>query len=215
MSLTTKLILLAILLTVATNSQAGQVGNLVWQDGTRYYGGLNHGKQHGYGVITWPDGTKYEGEFNQGNRQGKGVLTLPDGRQFSQTFAPDNSAGRLTLDPASSPGPKSLIQQTLTRWAQAWSKQNTQEYFRQYSDKFRPRLGLALLSWRAQRTQRLRQPKFIKIELSQIDIQLLGNTAKVTFKQLYQSDQFTDTVAKLLELKNEHGNWHITSELTL
>jgi len=105
------------------------------------------------------------------------------------------------------------IKTTVQAWASAWSQQNINAYLGYYSEQFLPADGTARTQWVQQRQQRLRVPSFIKVSLSQFEIDLLNeNTARVQFFQRYQSNYYRDEVNKMLFLQNEQGVWLIVHE---
>ena len=62
---------------------------LVWQDGTRYVGGVVDGKRSGKGTIFWQDGTRFVGQFEDDMRNGTGTMILPDGTVYTGFFKDD------------------------------------------------------------------------------------------------------------------------------
>merc|ERR1719419_195083 len=54
---------------------------LEWQDGSKYYGHVLHGKRHGKGIFVWPDGTRYDGQWFENEMHGKGTLFLLSGNR--------------------------------------------------------------------------------------------------------------------------------------
>ncbi len=113
-------------------------------------------------------------------------------------------APRPTLDRAS---------EAVRDWAEAWSSQDVDAYLSHYSKSFRPSGGIGLSTWREQRRERVGGPEFIRVAITNADIELLDTEhARATFFQSYRSDRMSDTVRKELELVWEDGAWKIAEE---
>ncbi|WP_028470320.1 tetratricopeptide repeat protein [Neptunomonas japonica] len=114
---------------------------------------------------------------------------------------------------------KQLVQEAVSHvnsWASAWSKQNVSGYLNAYTTGFRPLNGLSNNAWQTQRNQRLTKPTFIKVKLNNIRTSLINaDTAKVTFKQTYQSNTFKDTSKKQILLTRVNNAWRIKEERSL
>ena len=67
-------------------------------------------------------------------------------------------------------------------------------------------------SWEAQRRERVSSPKSIDVQLSDMTIDLQGDTASASFRQAYRSDRFNSTVTKTLKLALQNGQWRIVDE---
>ncbi|MDH5302007.1 MAG: nuclear transport factor 2 family protein [Gammaproteobacteria bacterium] len=111
-----------------------------------------------------------------------------------------------------------LLQNQLTNqlngWAKAWSSQQVDKYLAYYSSDFRPTDGLSIDTWRQQRNDRLKAPRFIQVTVSNPEITLLddGSVAKVRFMQHYRSNTFNEKVIKLLVWEQQQGEWRILQE---
>jgi len=98
-------------------------------------------------------------------------------------------------------------------WAEAWEQKDFETYLTHYSTNFSPAEGLSIVEWEIGRHKALGSPKFIKIEIRDMQIEKLNeSTSKVTFIQSYQSDVHADEVIKTLELNWENGGWLIVRE---
>jgi CubicO group peptidase (beta-lactamase class C family)/chromosome segregation ATPase len=99
-------------------------------------------------------------------------------------------------------------------WAGAWSQQAVDDYLGHYSADFQPADGSVRAVWAAQRRKRLRRPKFIEVEISDMQIESLdANRARATFRQAYRADRYHDVVVKVLDLARDGGRWWIVGEL--
>jgi tetratricopeptide (TPR) repeat protein len=102
---------------------------------------------------------------------------------------------------------------TISAWAKAWSEQDVDAYLAFYAADFKPPQGISRRGWRNQRRQRLRAPRFIKVELSNPEVTLLENgTASVQFLQDYRSNIFRGKSYKQLHLIKHDAKWHIVEE---
>jgi len=98
-------------------------------------------------------------------------------------------------------------------WVEAWEQQDIEVYLTHYSPNFSTTEGLSLVEWEIARHKALGIPKFIKVEIRDMQIEKLNDsTAKATFIQTYQSDIHADEVIKTLELVWENGSWLIVKE---
>ena len=98
-------------------------------------------------------------------------------------------------------------------WAEAWEHQDIEAYLTHYSTNFSPAEGLSIVEWEIARHKALGTPKFIKIDIRDMQIEKLNDSsAKATFIQSYQSDFHADEVIKTMELTWENGGWLIVKE---
>lgn len=123
----------------------------------------------------------------------------------------------LVLDPKT-PGntrEHQSVVNAVMRWAQAWSRQDLDTYFMSYIDGYAPP-GISHRSWKAQRTRRVRNPRFITVAISEIRARSSKKTeARVTFRQKYRSNLLSSSVIKQLEMRNVNNVWKITEERVL
>ena len=106
------------------------------------------------------------------------------------------------------------IERLIREWAQAWAAQDAPEYLEFYSMGFRPPQGLDRRSWESMRRERLARPRFIELEVSAIEAPetIDARRARVSFRQAYRSDQFSDVVRKTLVWVREGSSWRILEE---
>ena len=127
-------------------------------------------------------------------------------------------------EPAPEPGPvvtpsfdkeaaRAEVKAAVNQWANAWSAQDVGSYINSYSDKFEPPQSLSRSAWEEQRRIRLNKPRFIKVTLSNLRVEMLGKDfAMAKFIQSYQSDTYQDQVSKQLLMNNVDGVWRISKE---
>ena len=100
-------------------------------------------------------------------------------------------------------------------WSSAWAGQNVDAYLSHYSERFSPNQGLSRSVWAAQRRDRVSRPQFIKVEISDLFVDVSSaDTARAVFKQDYASPGYQDTVIKTLTLGKENGAWKILREVS-
>jgi len=105
------------------------------------------------------------------------------------------------------------VKTAVNSWAKAWSAKNVNNYVKSYSAKFAPPNKLSRSQWEEQRRVRLNKPKFIKVFLDNMRIEILSqDLALVRFVQTYQSDSYKDQVNKRLLLNHINGAWLISKE---
>ncbi|MDT8404118.1 tetratricopeptide repeat protein [Sulfuriflexus sp.] len=106
-----------------------------------------------------------------------------------------------------------LIIDTVNGWSNAWAAQNVDGYLAYYAPEFHPHNGLSRKQWEAQRRQRLRAPRFIRISIREPEVKILGSTtAKLVFEQRYESDRYQDAGKKVLLMEKTNGQWQILRE---
>lgn len=108
------------------------------------------------------------------------------------------------------------IKQTLTDWSEFWARQELEEYFNCYSDRFQPAGGINVETWRKVRKTRLKRPDWIEVAVSKVKINpLTRQRARVFFQQHYRSDRYEDDSYKEVILGNEGGRWRILHEKSM
>lgn len=106
------------------------------------------------------------------------------------------------------------VQVQLDLWASSWSSKDVDAYIGTYSTSFRPEGGVSRETWEAQRRDRVARPKRIRVGVVNPQFLVLGDgRVRVIFTQEYESDSFSDSVSKVLELRDE-GGWKIVREYT-
>lgn len=104
------------------------------------------------------------------------------------------------------------IEQRVRDWAQAWSRQDVPAYLAFYADNFVPPRGQDRAAWEAERNRRVQAPKQIKVEVSDLRIEVKGDTAQARFRQRYEADHLKGTYSKVLDLALQDGQWKIVRE---
>lgn len=108
------------------------------------------------------------------------------------------------------------IETALKAWSAAWSAQAADVYLSFYHQHYKPSNGMSRHAWKQSRRYRLKKPSWIKISLTDINIE--KNTDKqavVKFKQVYQSNSFRDVSDKQMVLIYTDDGWQIYREKSL
>ncbi len=130
--------------------------------------------------------------------------------------------GETTPAAATSPVPTPLaepadgvtleIKELLSEWSRAWSQQEPDGYLAHYSATFQPGRGRSLDEWRDHRRDRIRAPEFVRVSVSDVEVEHQSDRAQVVFLQVYRSDTLEDVVRKTMSMVREDGSWRIASE---
>ena len=97
-------------------------------------------------------------------------------------------------------------------WARAWSSQDVAAYIRYYHKDYAPR-GMSRKTWLAHREQRIKRPKWIKVQLSNFELQSRPHgELRIRMEQLYKTDSYSDLTRKEFILKQDNGQWVIIKE---
>ena len=108
------------------------------------------------------------------------------------------------------------IETVLQAWSAAWSAQAANMYLSFYHKQYKPSNGMSLNGWMQSRRYRLKKPRWIKIVLSDFEVEKnTGKQAIVNFKQSYQSNSFRDTSKKQMVLLYTNDGWRIFREKSL
>ena len=134
----------------------------------------------------------------------------------SQSFP--GSSSSITASDIATAGIQSEIQQvtdTINAWAQAWSAKDVERYLSFYASEFRPPEDQSQPSWERLRRERLTRPRFIKVSLSDLKVEIIDKTtARARFLQNYESDTYINQVIKTFQLKKQYGAWKIRQRYT-
>jgi ketosteroid isomerase-like protein len=107
---------------------------------------------------------------------------------------------------------RTAIEQTVRDWAQAWSRQDVPAYLAFYAGNFTPPRGQDRAAWEAERKRRVETPRQIKVEVSDLRIEVKGAKAQARFRQRYEADHLKGTYSKTLDLELQDGQWKIVRE---
>ena len=100
-------------------------------------------------------------------------------------------------------------------WATAWSDRNVKEYLAFYADDFKIPGNASRANWEAQRHDRIRKPKSIKVGINHATVKFLDDShASVSFKQSYHASHLRTSSSKTLILVRSGNDWLIQEERT-
>ncbi len=107
-----------------------------------------------------------------------------------------------------------LIEQVIN-WAKAWGNKDFETYAGFYSSEYKTEFETHD-DWIKHRRERIMQPEFIKIGVSNVQIRTQNeNRAIIEFEQSYDSPNYTDRVIKRLALSRIGAQWKITDETVI
>jgi tetratricopeptide (TPR) repeat protein len=105
------------------------------------------------------------------------------------------------------------VSNVLTAWSTAWSGKDMSTYFSAYGEDFTPEGGQSRAAWEQQRRERITKPTHIKVSvMNLVPVRTAADRVRVSFLQGYESDNFSDSVNKVLDLKQVNGAWKIIRE---
>ncbi len=120
--------------------------------------------------------------------------------------AATNNAG------TSSQSEQDAIRQAVTHWSKAWSQKNMAAYLKAYDPSFNTPNGESRKEWEQDRRDRIVYKSNIQVGLSNMAINVKGQTATVHFVQRYQADQLNVSSRKTLKMTKRGNQWLITQE---
>lgn len=113
--------------------------------------------------------------------------------------------------PALPADPKAAAQKLLQAWADAWSRRDADAYLAFYADDYKADKK-SHAEWAEERRVRVTRPTSIKVELSNLKIDVKGNKTEVTFRQRYESNILKANSTKRITLEKQGGTWKIIGE---
>ncbi len=129
-----------------------------------------------------------------------------------ETAVAPETASPTTTTPEHKEATRSVLM-TAQHWAEAWSAQDVGSYLSFYDKAFQLPAGMSRKSWEAQRRSRLTAPSYIRVEMTNPQVQISDTeTATISFTQRYNSDRHSDVTLKQLIFKNRSGAWRILEE---
>lgn len=148
-----------------------------------------------------------------------GAPSADDSSPEPASNTPSQNAG---AEPASAPAQmqaesqsqaRQAVEQALKDWADAWAAQDVRRYLNAYSDNYQPKDGTSLTAWAKSRDRAVKGPAWIRVEISDIQVSLLGDDrAQASFNQHYKSNTYEDRERKRVTLVREDGGWRIVRE---
>lgn len=104
------------------------------------------------------------------------------------------------------------VQTLFLNWARAWSTKSVDQYLHFYSDDYSP-VGMSHAVWAAQRSKRIKRPKWIRVTVRDFEVSELGaGRLRVRLEQGYAADNYRDVTRKEFILQKFTGEWRIVTE---
>ncbi|MBI4665064.1 MAG: nuclear transport factor 2 family protein [Nitrospinae bacterium] len=113
--------------------------------------------------------------------------------------------------PAEAEDPRLGVMASLIGWKDGWSARDFGRYSFHYAETFQGD-GLGRAEWLAEKQKKISKAKDIKISISDVEIDVIGETAHVRFIQRYSSGRHTDSGLKNMTMVKTHDGWKIESE---
>lgn len=115
-------------------------------------------------------------------------------------------------EPTVFPRDDESIRKFVENWRLAWISQEIEPYINHYDATFRQG-DKDLSQYKAHKAKLNRKYQFIKVGISQIEINWTKKGATVSFQQEYQSDLYKTTGSKTLILVHKDDGWKIKREM--
>lgn len=116
--------------------------------------------------------------------------------------------------PAAGNAERDEVLSRVNGWAQAWAMQDVNAYLTYYSNEFRPPKSASRKAWEEERRARIEGKGRIRVAVKTPQVLISGDTAKVTFQQVYESDRLSANSRKTLVMVKHGGKWQIKQELS-
>ncbi|WP_246499049.1 TolC family outer membrane protein [Ideonella paludis] len=105
-----------------------------------------------------------------------------------------------------------LAEQRLRDWAAAWMSKDLTRYYSFYSPNFGP-IKADKSKWQSERKRLVTKPGEISVVLENlVPKQISANRVETSFKQIYKSSNFNDTMLKTLTWERSGSEWLIVKE---
>ncbi|MQA40689.1 type III secretion system outer membrane ring subunit SctC [Rugamonas aquatica] len=121
--------------------------------------------------------------------------------------------GRTATDAASAAERAAVLAQ-LEEWVHAWAARDVKRYLVCYSEHFQPAGSQSRSTWEAQRRRRVGGKGSIRIDVTEPEVLLQGDTARVTFWQQYTAGKVFERTRKTLVFNKQPDGWRIQQEMT-
>ncbi|MEW6673026.1 MAG: hypothetical protein AB1427_15080 [Thermodesulfobacteriota bacterium] len=103
------------------------------------------------------------------------------------------------------------VRTLISDWANSWQEKDIDRYMSYYSLKFRSG-GLDYSAWQDKKTRLFKKSGNLSLKVSDLGVVVEGDHASASFVQHYRDEQYTDIGEKTIQLVQEDGKWHITTE---
>jgi hypothetical protein len=122
-----------------------------------------------------------------------------------------SSPGQLAAAPG---GPEAGVARALQAWAEAWAVKDLDLYFAAYAPDFSPGAGVSRAAWMAQRRASIEDKPQIEVELSGMQVRMLGGGARAQarFREHYAAGKVRFDGWKTVVLRRLGERWVIVAE---
>lgn len=109
---------------------------------------------------------------------------------------------------------RDAVETAVRKWAASWSAKQVDSYLASYASSFKPPKNESREGWEQSRRQRINKPGSIQVNISNLQVQIKGQTAIASFKQQYHATNLSQRTSKTLHMVRVDGRWLIEQELT-
>ncbi len=110
-------------------------------------------------------------------------------------------------------GEVAVVTAAVHAWALAWSRKDLNDYFNAYIPGYKAG-DASSAAWQAARRLRILGKSNIKVDVSNIKVEIDGTVARASFRQSYNGGTLAVTSRKTLEFHKINGRWLIQRELS-
>lgn len=141
------------------------------------------------------------------------MLAIPDRAALDAQAAARSVVKPLPVPVAVPASAENDVSAQVRAWLTAWSSRDYAAYIAFYAPTFTPDGGLSREDWAQLRRSRISPRESIGIEIQDLKIRMeSADRAVVEFRQLYRSNEYSDTTMKTLEMIRLEGKWLINRE---
>ena len=128
-------------------------------------------------------------------------------KQFYETIEKDTSQNNSSIT-----SPNDLVLKFLEKWVSSWEKKDADLYISFYLKSFEG-LEETHADWIISRKAALKRHKNISIQIKNIQVFLVKDTAEINFTQSFESDSYSDIGTKKLVWVKSGSDWRIIKEI--
>lgn len=169
---------------------------------------------HGRGSINLARRVYLKGQSPSQLRALKGQFLLADGAAAKRLHKWLPAPKPATPAPVAAVGvteEEKAIRAALRKWLGAWQNKDQRTYNSFYAADFSGD-GMDRKAWTAKKAYLAKVYKDIRVKAENMEVQVKGDRAKVSFIQRYRSDWHRDVGRKELDLVRRDGQWLIVAE---
>lgn len=108
---------------------------------------------------------------------------------------------------------KAEVEAMLKQWVTAWASKDIGSYLSFYAENFDTPFNISREEWAGSRIRRIEAPRWIRVQLEQVDFILLEeDAAALSVTQLYATPGYADRTRKHIDLVREEQGWKILRE---